>query len=83
MRVQTYVIVGVVWLLSLVVVAAWAAQSFEYRKLPEPRILTGEDVGFRVEGLYGNTPTGSIVVRVNGQWVPVRGTPGRPGLGTQ
>jgi hypothetical protein len=85
MRLRTYVIVGVLWLLSLVAVAVTvgAGQAFEYRPLPEPRILTGADVGFRVEGLYGNTPTGSIVIRVNGQWVPVRSTPGRPELGTQ
>jgi hypothetical protein len=86
MRMRTYVIVGIVWLLSLVAVAAAvaAAQAFEYRALPEPRVMTGGDVGFRVEGLYGNMPSGSIVIRVNGEWVEARvGAPGRPGLGTR
>jgi hypothetical protein len=46
-----------------------------------PRIVTGGDVGFRVEGLRGgSTPVGTFVVRVNGEWVeaevklPGRGT---------
>ena len=34
-----------------------------------PRVLSGTDVGFRVEGLRGSTPVGKIVVRVNGQWI--------------
>ena len=34
-----------------------------------PKVMTGADVGFRVEGLRGNTPVGRVVVRVNGQWV--------------
>jgi len=31
--------------------------------------MTGDDLGFRVEGLRGNTPIGRVVVKVNGQWV--------------
>jgi hypothetical protein len=27
------------------------------------------DLGFRVDGRKGNAPVGSLVVRVNGQWV--------------
>ena len=34
-----------------------------------PRVLAGADVGFRVEGLRGNTPIGTVVVKVNGEWV--------------
>ena len=86
MRMRSYVIVGVVWLLSLVAAAAAvaAAQALEYRALPDPRVMTGGDVGFRVEGLYGNMPAGSIVIRVNGEWVEARvGTPRTPGLGTR
>ena len=32
-------------------------------------VLTGHDVGFRLEGYSGSTPAGRIVVKVNGQWV--------------
>ena len=42
---------------------------------PEPRVVSGNDVGFRVEGLdsQGN-PRGTFVIRVRGQWVPVSET---------
>jgi hypothetical protein len=34
--------------------------------------MTGADLGFRVEGMTGETPTGTIVVRMNGQWIVAR-----------
>ena len=34
-----------------------------------PRVLSGPDVGFRVEGLRDATPVGTLVVRINGEWV--------------
>ena len=49
--------------------AAWTyAQSFRVQPVP-PTILSGPDVGFRVEGQRGNVPVGKLVVRINGQWV--------------
>ena len=60
----------VVWVASLVAVAAIAmAQARQTVPLPEPTILSGADVGFRVEGRQGGTPVGQIVVRMNGKWV--------------
>ena len=55
---------------SVLFIGGWvvAAQSVAIDRVP-PRIMMGEDVAFRVEGLRGNTPVGTIVVRVNGQWV--------------
>jgi hypothetical protein len=37
------------------------------------RIISGQDVGFRVEGRDPRTgrPTGTRVVRVDGEWTPV------------
>lgn len=35
-----------------------------------PMVLSGADLGFRIEGMRGATPVGTLVVRVNGQWVP-------------
>jgi hypothetical protein len=32
-------------------------------------VIAGNDLGFRVESHKGNTPVGSLVVRINGQWV--------------
>lgn len=41
-----------------------------FNPLPEPRIVSGDDVGFRVEGVDGNgRPVGQWVVRVNGKWL--------------
>ena len=53
------------------VVAGWAsAQSVEVVPVP-PTVLSGPDIGFRVEGHRAGTPVGRIVVRVNGAWVEV------------
>jgi hypothetical protein len=40
---------------------------------PAPRVLSGSDVGFRVEGVDSKgQPFGTLVIRVNGEWVDVR-----------
>ena len=38
-------------------------------------IISGADLGFRVEGRKGSNITGTLMVRINGKWVPVN-TPG-------
>ena len=36
----------------------------------EPRVLSGSDLGFRVDGIAKDgAPIGAIVVRVDGKWV--------------
>jgi hypothetical protein len=62
---------------STLAVGGWAtAQSVPTERVT-PRIMSGADVGFRVEGLRGGTPVGTIVVQVNGEWVAAEiGTPG-------
>ncbi|HTM02182.1 MAG TPA: hypothetical protein VL173_01655 [Vicinamibacterales bacterium] len=37
-----------------------------------PKVIESPDVGFRVEAMTGTTPTGHLVVRVNGEWVEVQ-----------
>jgi hypothetical protein len=71
---RTKIVIGALWALSLVVVAvaAASAQAYAYRPLPEPRVFTGAEVGFRVEGMYGEMPTGDVVIRINDQWVKAR-----------
>ena len=82
MTIRMRILVAVVWVGSLLAVGAGTyaqSQAREVRKLPEPKVMTGGDIGFRVDGLYGgDTPTGTIVVRVNGQWVDAR--VGQPGV---
>ena len=36
-----------------------------------PTVISGSDLGFRVDGHSGSTPIGVLVVRINGQWVEV------------
>ena len=51
--------------------AAWGrAQAVAVQ--PVGRIVvSGSDVGFRIEGRKGDTPVGRLVVRQNGEWVEV------------
>ncbi len=35
---------------------------------PVPMVVSGSDIGFRLEPGHA-TPTGRLVVRINGQWV--------------
>jgi hypothetical protein len=43
----------------------------------EPRVLSGPDLGFRVEGIAKDgAPIGAIVVRVDGKWVSPQFQPG-------
>ena len=65
----------VFWLRSLVLVAVLASvvTYAQMRRSDEPvRILSGADVGVRIVGtsLEGD-PIGSLVVRIDGEWVEV------------
>jgi hypothetical protein len=70
-----------VWLLSMFAVAMWASAQAPLQPgpLPSPRVLppgqddpgkiiSGNDIGFRVEDVKNNRLVGRFVVRVNGQW---------------
>jgi hypothetical protein len=52
---------------------------------PDPKpdsVITGQDLGFRVEKIESRQVVGTLVVRVNGEWKepapPVRVVPARP-----
>ena len=74
MSVRTMLSLTVLWVLSLFVVASVVkAQVFEpAHPLPEPRIVSGPNVGFRIEAEQNGTPLGKIVVRVDGKWIEAR-----------
>jgi len=42
---------------------------------PPPQIISGADIGFRVDAWDGDTPTGKLVVRHEGKWVELRISP--------
>jgi hypothetical protein len=46
-----------------------ASQARRYVPFAAPKVMSGEELGFRVEGMYGEQPVGGIVIRVNGNWV--------------
>jgi hypothetical protein len=50
--------------------AGWVYAQVAREVVPvNPTVLSGSDVGFRVEGHRGDIAVGTLVVRVNGQWV--------------
>jgi hypothetical protein len=68
---KTRIVVGVIWIVSLLLVAVAARAQQAPRGNVEPEVIAGPSVGFRVDGYNGNTPIGELVVRRNGSWVPV------------
>lgn len=70
--------VAMVWVLSVLSVAGLASALM----LAQPRqsiengqILSGGDIGFRVEGKRGDTPLGTLMIRVDGRWVEAAWAP--------
>jgi hypothetical protein len=61
----------------LILGAAFAAGRWTHAQAPTtppaqsqtPTVISGSDIGFRVDRQKGNTPVGTLVVRINGQWV--------------
>jgi hypothetical protein len=61
---------ALIWILSLIAVSAIksSAQS-NLLILPSPEVLSGSDVGFRLERVRDGVPIGVLVVRVDGHWI--------------
>jgi hypothetical protein len=76
-------VVLIAGLLLLSLGALAGAQVFSFRRVDPPVVLSGNDVGFRIIGHDGSRPVGSLVVRIDGNWVPVKDAPPVPGLATQ
>jgi hypothetical protein len=67
MSISGRVIVFLLWMASLLAIGALVkAQS---PPSAASNVLSGADIGFRVTGRNKDVPTGTIVIRVNGQWV--------------
>ena len=70
MSIRARFVVAVLWAASLVGVATLVhAQAPRMTPLAAPVILSGSDVGFRIEGQVGYRPAGVLVIRVAGEWV--------------
>ena len=60
------------WFASLFAVATVTASITSAQPRPTvPRVVSGNDIGFRIEGTDVRTgnPTGILVVRLDGEWV--------------
>jgi len=64
---------ALVFLTSLVAAGLWVSAQVPPQA---PVVISGSDIGFRVEGRRGNVPIGRLVVRVDGQWVEPESTGG-------
>ena len=66
------VLLAALWMLSLAGAAAVGAQR---NTVANGYVLSGPDVGFRVDGRSPDgKPLGHFVVRMDGQWVEVSGS---------
>lgn len=70
-------IVAVLGSLLAVLVAWIAAQA------PTPTVISGGDIGFRVESQRGGVPVGRLVIRVDGNWIEPEIALGVRRLGSQ
>lgn len=57
------------WVASLVLVSMATFAVAQTRRAPIT--LSGNDIGFRVEGVEKGKPVGTLMVRFNGEWVEV------------
>jgi len=80
---RKWTVVGFIWVLTLVATGLWVHAQSNPRVVPSPRstpnndneiptIISGNDIGFRVDGWNKDgTPIGRIVVHQEGKWLDV------------
>src|SRR5437870_9191430 len=84
MSVRARIVHVILWVASLATVATFArGRVLQMVPLPAPTVVSGNDLGFRIEGTQGATPVGRLVVRRNGQWVEVTFGSGVPKIARQ
>ena len=64
------------WVLSIVATAQWSARAQVKGIIvppvgAPPQILSGPDLGFRLQGQRDDTALGTLVVRIQGEWFRV------------
>jgi hypothetical protein len=66
MTLQARIVMGLLWIVSLVVVGSIATAQTRREAVP---VISGADIGFRPDGWQGKARTGTWVVKINGEWV--------------
>jgi hypothetical protein len=69
--VRTFVVAFLLMLALLGAAALGYAQARSGTSPVPPLVLSGTDIGFRLEGRKGTSVVGRFVVRIDGQWVDV------------
>jgi hypothetical protein len=59
-----------IWALSLIIEGVLARAETPAQRGTTPTVLSGSDIGFRVEPQGRDAVAGTFVVRINGQWIP-------------
>jgi len=57
----------ILWFASILAVGVIVSAQARPRSTDE--VIPGADIGFRPDRWNGDTPVGTLVVRINGQWV--------------
>ena len=70
-------LLGFAFVVALVGAAAWGRAQARQR-VPDmlAPVLSGSDLGFRVEGRKASSVVGRFVVRIDGQWVDIESAMG-------
>jgi len=57
------------WAISLLLASQWGHAQNRPSPFDKPGIIFGNDLGFQVDQNMGDRITGTLVVKVNGEWV--------------
>ena len=67
---------AILWTISLLAINMISSSAQAQRGQPQlnllteqPTVISGNDVGFRIERTQDGIPVGKVVVRINGRWV--------------
>jgi hypothetical protein len=64
----------VLWILSVLAAGAWG-QGQEPPLIVRGQVVSGDDIGFRIDRKRGEVPVGVFVVRIDGKWVEAEFSP--------
>ena len=70
MTIRKRIALILLWALSLIIVGVFAHAQTPTQSKPDTRILSGNDIGFRVERSGKDVVGGTWLVRINGNWIP-------------
>ena len=68
-------VVSLALALALALGAVALAQPRSGPPALEPHVVSGADIGFRIDGFDGRQPIGTLVVKVNGRWIEPKTAP--------